>query len=453
VLFPARGKTSHTMPVGYTSAAAAARVLDLDAGAAVVEATDPDDPEKTTPVSGGWFGRPWPDELAERMRKLRGKPIVLKVRPAGADPVTVELPAAVGFQWDDVIVKTTKVKQDGAYDPFAVEPLPPAKGNTQPGTHDYFEFRRRMKQLAGRPVVIQVRRKGEPDDARPTSIFVPPEYHRSLGVRMRMGEVAAVRNNSPAAAAGLQAGDVILHVTMVAPGLRPVFFDRDIKDKNFDPIRLPDELDRLAADAPGPKFVTLTVERRNPQGGAPAAELGDDKHEDTKKVTVGPMAWDDSWRFDEEYPSPSMAALAIPGLGIAYRVDSTIVAVKEGSPADKAGLKDKDEIIAIAFRQSTEDPAVVKWENWAKMEAKRDGQERFDRWAYFDLMLQATDVGGAAVRRLAHRRVHPADLPELARPGDAAGFDRDGAGADQHRADGVLPGGGPLGVHALPGAH
>jgi membrane-associated protease RseP (regulator of RpoE activity) len=394
VLYPSRAKSFRTMPVGYTSAAAAARVLDLAAGAAVVEATDPDDAEKTTPVSGDWFGRPWPDELAERMRKLRGKPMVLKVRPAGAtagaDPVTVEVPA-VGFQWDDVIVAMTRADQDGRYDPFAVEELPLDKAKGQARTHDYFEFRRRMKELAGRPVVIQVRRKGEPDDARPTSIFVPPEYHRSLGARMRMGEVAAVRNNSPAAAAGLQAGDVILHVTMVVPGLPPVFFDRDIKDKNFDPIRLPGELDRLAADASGSKFVTLTVERRNSQGGAPAAEPGDDKHEDTKKVTVGPMIWDDSWRFDEEYPSPSMAALAIPGLGIAYRVDSTIVAVEPGSPADKAGLKDKDEIIAIAFRQSTENPAEVKWSNWAKLEAKRDGQERFDRWAYIDLALQSLD--------------------------------------------------------------
>jgi membrane-associated protease RseP (regulator of RpoE activity) len=412
VLVGPRAKSWRRLPVLYHSGAAAARVMDVDPGANVVEATDPDNPDKTTTVKDGW------PEVAERLRELVDKPMLLRVRPkngkAGAELHEIKIELG-GFTWDDAIVGTTNPDQSSTYDPFLVEPLPLDDANTQKKTHDFFEYRRRMKLLAGKPIVLQVQRKGAPSDAKPLNLFVPPEYHRSLGLRMRMGEIAAVRGNSPAAAAGLQPGDVITHVTITAP--KPVAKEAGTADvrafADFDPCRLPFELNQFAAQRSGEKTVVLTVERPNPPGNvANGGDNPDDKHKASKEMTIGPMTWDDSWRYDEEFPSGSTAALSIAQLGIAYRVDSTIVEVKADSAADKAGLQPKDEIIAIAFRQSTEDPNVVKWHDWVKLEATRGEQKRFDRWAYIDYELQELDYPDVQlkIRRNGDVKTVPADL-------------------------------------------
>ncbi len=164
------------------------------------------------------------------------------------------------------------------------------------------------------------------------------------------------------------------------------------KSGDFDPCRLPFHLSQVAAKTPGPKFVQLTVNRPNPPGTPQNGDNNDDKHKASTEVVVGPMVWDDSWDFDVEYPSQSMASLAIAPLGIAYRVDSTIVAVTPNSPADKAGLQSNDEVVEIAMRKYSEkDMLPGDWTNWLKMDATRGDEKRYDRWGYFDSALQIED--------------------------------------------------------------
>jgi hypothetical protein len=91
-------------------------------------------------------------------------------------------PNGEGFRPGDRIV--------GMTDPETPDKVTPLK--------DVFEYHRRMAKLAGRPVTLHVQRADQPADADPTPITVPPAYRKSTGLRMRMGEVVATRQGSPA---------------------------------------------------------------------------------------------------------------------------------------------------------------------------------------------------------------------------------------------------------------
>jgi membrane-associated protease RseP (regulator of RpoE activity) len=389
-------KPAFAIPVHYNSPAAAARVLDLRPGTIPVEASAPDDPEKVTPLERGW------PEVAERLRKLVNKPFVLRVRSGDSSKIE-EIPVAreLGFQWDDVIAGTTDPNQsDQNFDPFIVKKLERDKSNTQTTTYDFFEYQQRMVRLAGKPIIIQVHRKGDSAGANPVNVFVPPAFHRTFGARMRMGEVAAVRNNSSAAGAGLQPGDVITHVTMIAVTRGPLGLPKIVADlSDFDPCRLPTQLVQAATANPGLKYVYLTVDRPNPPGTPQNGDNNEDNHKASKVVVISPMLWDESWDDDAEHPFGATAALGIAQFGIAYRVDSTIVAVTPRSPADKAGLQVNDQIVEIAMRKwSEKDTAPGEWSNWLKMDATRGDEKRYDRWAYFDYALQELEFPEVQVK-------------------------------------------------------
>ena len=106
-----------------------------------------------------------------------------------------------------------------------------------------------MKRMAGKPIIVQVLRvkKGANDATTSTlaRILVPPAYHATLGMKMKMGEVAAVRDRS-AAADKVQPGDVITAATVTAGAVKL----GEIKQDDLDPVRLPFTLEELAAKAP-----------------------------------------------------------------------------------------------------------------------------------------------------------------------------------------------------------
>ena len=68
-----------------------------------------------------------------------------------------------------------------------------------------------MKLLAGRPAVVRVLREvagtGDSKTSTMTDILTPPAFHLTFGLKMKMGEVAAVR--SPASDK-VKEGDVIV---------------------------------------------------------------------------------------------------------------------------------------------------------------------------------------------------------------------------------------------------
>ena len=69
-------------------------------------------------------------------------------RPPPPPPETLTA-AFHGFDWGDTIVGTTDPAKPAS--PFEVAALPPYPGNPGGEARDPFEFRSRMKELAGRP--------------------------------------------------------------------------------------------------------------------------------------------------------------------------------------------------------------------------------------------------------------------------------------------------------------
>jgi regulator of sigma E protease len=292
--------------------------------------------------------------ISQEMRKPIEVPALLKSAAARAEPA---------FHFDDAIIGTT----DPAH-PDQVTPLPADPRN--PVHLDYFEFRRRMHDLAGQPAIIRVRRSGQTE---PVDIRVPPAYHYTFGLHMRMGKIVGVRNDSPAAHAGLQTDDIIDQVEVMDGQTKIRFVPRarkaenhvqEVVEKDLDPERLPFELSQLMAKANGPKEVTLVVLRNNPPPNH--AQLG--------TVTLK-LEWDDSWKYNQETGAGSSPNLSVPCLGLAYRIETTVAGVVPGSPADVAGLKERDVIKAVQFKASAN-----SFEEWKDLPP--------DHWAAVASVLQ-----------------------------------------------------------------
>ena len=249
------------------------------------------------------------------------------VIPSASSPAYPSTPASKAnpaFQFDDVIVGTTDPQ-----DPAKIAPLP--DDPRKPSQKDYFEFIRRMQLLADKPVVLRVKRaSGEVD------ITVPPAYRTTIGASMEMGQIVAVRKNSPADLAKIQLpengkkfvkGDLIEKVEVTdADGKRLVF-----EKAELDPERLPKDLkawaQRLtAAKKMNPAPIVTLVVRRHRQGGGPGFEL----------VKLE-LLWENERTFDHVNPLSLASPLAIPELGFAYQVRAIVSNVSDPNSALKAG--------------------------------------------------------------------------------------------------------------------
>lgn len=274
----------------------------------------------------------------ERAKKYDDKPVA-EDSPAGRA-------SSPGFDWGDTIIGMTDPK-----DPKQITELgnDPRYKTPKP---DYFEYYRRMKDLAGKPVTVRVRRhKVNPQDAEVTAdIVVEPAFHSNLGLRMKMGHIVAVREGS-AAQTSIQPrnnvknqeyeGDSIKEVEVTNPdgatytrwvSTRSTSPLPGVMERDLDPLRLPFELHEWAdktARAPGAdRTVRLTV-------------IGKVGKEQKAKDPVE-LPWDDGFRYDQEVPL-SVSAMALPALGIAYHVTTTVEGVAPGAPAEKATLADSGE--------------------------------------------------------------------------------------------------------------
>lgn len=140
------------------------------------------------------------------------------------------------------------------------------------------------------------------------TVIVPASRRKTVGFVMEMSPIKAVQDGSPAAAAGLKAGDRILQIDGEAVG---------------DPLTLGDRLARRASDRPE---VALLVQR------------------DGKKIEIRARLRPVTWL---EEPSHVNARVSAAALGIAYNVSPTVQSVDPGSPAAEAGIKPGDVVSSI----------------------------------------------------------------------------------------------------------
>jgi regulator of sigma E protease len=262
-----------------------------------------------------------------------------KKRSDDDKPVAPHSPAAramPAFEFGDRIVAMTDPK-----DPTQITPLPANKHNEQSKLPDYFAFQERMERLADREVVIRVQRTDAEGKESTADIRVPPGYHTTLGLRMKMGRVVAVRELPGAPPSPVQymgqvingetlSGDIIKAVevtqqdgTRVRWALNPKQPAAEgVVEKDLDPLLLPRELRKWADGTSGQRKVKLTVGR--------TVNKEADRDKDLE------LTWDDSFRNAVEIPLSLESPLSIPELGIAYQVGTTVEGVAHGSPAEKA---------------------------------------------------------------------------------------------------------------------
>lgn len=259
----------------------------------------------------------------------------------GWQPAATESAAAraePAFALGDSIIGCTdpdRLPADGATaDAAFVTELPVAAYDPTGQKRDASVFRRRLQRLAGQEMIVRVRRADQAVD-----IKVPAAYCYTFGLRMRIGGIAALRLDGPAARAGLEAGDVIQGVeVMEADG------SKNIWASALDPERLPFELDAWAARTPGNKQVSVRVRR------------GDD-------ARTFVLDWDDSWRFNRESTFNTASPLALSCLGLAYRVRTRVETVAPDSPAAHAGVQPGD--VFRSVRAAGARTATLRDEDWA----------------------------------------------------------------------------------------
>lgn len=359
----------------------------------------------------------------KRYMKVRDNPVV-RNSPADA--------AKPSFAFDDEIVATTDPDH-----PEKLLELPKDPTDLDGWRRDYFEFGRRLKRLAGKPMTIRVLRKKE-DTAgppAPVDIQVPPAFHYTFGMRMRMGPICSIRRNSPAERAkvkepsksatkeppqvGIKEKDILCQVEVKtplgktvrfasAPGAAPV--TPGIEEKPLDPEKLPHELEswsvdrtvhafqsaaslvglpnivqaRLTTLETGPKTLAVTVLRNNPPSSP----------EECSKVELE-VAWDDGWHFDKVFPLNLSSPLSISGIGIAYSIETSVDDVYPDSPAAKQGIQKGDVINKIRLYslgpKPEDEPEADKW-----IELKPN------QWAFMTYLFQTLALHQVTVK-LANR--------------------------------------------------
>ena len=236
----------------------------------------------------------------------------------------------------------------------------PAGGLTP--VKDFAEYHRRMVRLGGQPVTFELLRKGEADEGKKVAVTVPPAYRHSLGMRMRMGQVVAVREGGPNAGKILprsekpaRAGDRIKAVLLPPdadgdrvwyvngsvfseekgkkdelkpefqlPGLDAAAVRAKVKIEPLDPLLLPQQINRWAdrqAAGNRPPELDLVV-------------LREENHTEVSRRI--PMDYDPTYRYAREFPSLPNSPLPLSGLGVAYWVEAVVDDVAPGGPAAEA---------------------------------------------------------------------------------------------------------------------
>ena len=257
---------------------------------------------------------------------------VISKNPSGLPPAVPGSPAAAAdppFEYGDVIRRIDSAKVE-----------------------DIVALRQLLARKRSKPVRFSVQRSGAPPDEL-VETTVAPQRFRTIGMWMDIGQLAAIRNDSPAAKAGFEIGDKLLTVNGKAIGT------------DLNPLRLPN----VIADLHG-QDVTIVVKRKKPGG-----------DEQTVTLHVTPDAAP-GWM---ERPSLENVPASIPAIGIAYHVIPSVLKVVPGSPAERAGIQVADSIKKLQLTLPEDSPADLAAKRTLTIKL---GGKSENNWAYAFWMLQ-----------------------------------------------------------------
>ena len=310
-----------------------------------------------------------------------------------------------GFMGGDTILAMS--------DPREPQKLTPLDGGEWNVPH--FDLSKRLTILAGKPVKYRVKR-ATGDIAE---LVVPPAFHKDTGLRMKMGPIVALRNNSSAANADIKVrqidgskeiepGDRIVSVELTELDGSRIFYSVDpkatppepmmsvdllggavgasaatfnipaklkVKVELLDPLKLPFDMNRWSerTASVANRSVRLTILR----------------HIDhTEKPVTLNLPWDDAYREEIGLVLQS-TPLPLGGLGLAYRVTAEVNHVIPDSPASRAGILPGDVIVSANFKRNDPEKGEIAGKD-EPVEEKPGGEPKLKlmRWAYLDYTLQ-----------------------------------------------------------------
>ncbi len=245
------------------------------------------------------------------------------VRPRVADKtarkpratIGVELPRSLTLSQWPALEHLSAGKAEPAFEPQ--DKIVAVNGQA---VEDYPVFQQLLAQQLAEPLTITVERQPAKEDAktdaapRRVDIRVAPNPQRTLGIHMQAGPLVAVQANSPADAAGLQAGDAIESIDGQPLG---------------DPLTLGQRLQaRIGQEIP---LVVLRDENQVELTITPRP---------TRQI-AGP--------YDVNHP------VGVEELGIAFHVLNRLTGFESQGPAAASGLQVGDRIVKVEFVPPSEE--------------------------------------------------------------------------------------------------
>jgi regulator of sigma E protease len=242
----------------------------------------------------------------------------------------------------------------------------------------YADIERMLAQHASEPLQIVVDRKVIDDESQSASapaqrepkrdtVEVAPNPMRTLGLVMKIGKITAVQDDSPAAKAGVRAGDFIKKIN-----------GQDVGD----PLTLSDRLQNGEFG----KSVTLELTRK-----------------DEQKTESVPMDLRDVTWYEK--PAAPGSSMSLPSLGIAYRVLNIVDHAEASGPAGRATfraagkdaqsvkIQAEDAIVEAAMIFPEEPPRDWGKQKWPPTIDPIKFSDQAPNWPYFNHLLQELPEG------------------------------------------------------------
>lgn len=217
----------------------------------------------------------------------------------------------------------------------------------------YAELVAELLQRVDKPVRLTVTRPVRSgSEVTSLDVEIPPQPMRTTGLVMTALPIKAVQDDSPAAVAGIKAGDRIVAIDGTPVG---------------DPLALDEQLRRRAGDT-----VKLTLAR---VGG------------ETTEVEIVPRPV--TWIEESRWPT---SPVAVSSIGAAIGVDALVAAVAADSPAARAGMAPGDRVVRVRF--------VVPDRAAADDDEGLELSDKSPSWPYVMAALQQVEEGTTLALRV-----------------------------------------------------